>query len=152
MANFSGSQAGLPIGVPSDTESPRTADTTDDVLPSAGDSSGLSPQMRQRLDEQVGSGGAENLVADLRARIADIDERSTQPDDPEHTRLQAERALYVAQITYLEDQVGVTASSDTSASRSDAAGGAGGGSGESAGRQASYRSAGGRRRVRVYER
>ncbi|HSH79484.1 MAG TPA: hypothetical protein VLA19_13255 [Herpetosiphonaceae bacterium] len=106
MSDFTGSHGPLPIGAPGDTNTPRTADTTDDMLPSAGDSSGLSPQMRQHLDEQIRSGGAANLVADLRARIAEIDERSTQPDDPEHTRLQAERALYVAQITYLEDQAG----------------------------------------------
>ena len=158
MANFSGSQAGLPIGVPSDTEAPRNVDPTADILPSAGDSSGLSPQMRQHLDEQVRSGGAGNLVADLRARIAEIDERSTSPDDPDHTRLPAERALYVAQITYLEDQAGVSAADSRGESRNDTVAGAGAGSGDDASGVASgggggaYRSAGGRRRVRVYDR
>ena len=78
-----------------------------DMLPSAGDHNGLTPAMRQRVDGEVKAAGNPNqVVAVLRARIADIDAQNLPDDDPGHMRNQAERALAVAEISYLEERHG----------------------------------------------
>lgn len=83
-------------------------DVSGEALPSAGHSSGLTPAVRRHLDERFqASGNADTLVGELRAQIAEIDARSVSEDDPDHARLQAERALLVAQISYVEDDLAV---------------------------------------------
>lgn len=82
-------------------------DVGSDALPSAAHSSGLTPAVRRHLDERFQSSGAETLVSELRAQVAEIDSRSVAEDDPDHARLQAERALLVAQISYVEDDLAV---------------------------------------------
>jgi hypothetical protein len=95
-------------GVDSDTQAPQDLDTSTDVLPSAGHSSGLSPAVRQHLEERFqATGDAEPIAREIRARIAELDERHVPEDDADHPRLQAERALYVAQVSYLEDHLAV---------------------------------------------
>lgn len=80
---------------------------SNEMLPSAGDHNGLTPAMRQRVDGEVKAAGNPNqVVAALRARIADLDAQSLPDDDPGHMRNQAERALAVAEISYLEERHG----------------------------------------------
>jgi hypothetical protein len=63
--------------------------------------------VRAQLDNDVRSAGnADQLVAQLNARIAEIDAHNEAVQDPEHISQQAERALLVAQISYLEAQHG----------------------------------------------
>lgn len=107
MTQFAGGQMPLGTNLNPDGSLLQESTVTDDLLPSAGDASGLSPAIRQRLDSEVQSGGsADRVVAALRARIAEIDGQTLSEDDPNRTPLQAERALSVAQISYLEEHHG----------------------------------------------
>lgn len=102
--------ANMPLGTGGgvDAETNRDADVMSDVLPSAGHRSGLTAVVRQHLNQQFqASGNVDTLVSELRARIAEIDTHTVSADDPEHARLQAERALLVAQVTYVEDDLAV---------------------------------------------
>lgn len=92
-----------------DTQASGIEDHDADILPSAGHGSGLSPAVREQLRAQVQATGGDvaPIVADLRARIAEIDNQSLPDDSPERTQRQAERALYVAQASYLEDDLAV---------------------------------------------
>lgn len=101
----------LPVGAPLNPDAAaddglHDAAGTDEMLPSAADSSGLSPAVRQQLEQQVqAGGGADQLVADLRARIDEIDRRGLPEEGLERQRMQADRALLVAQVSYVEDHL-----------------------------------------------
>jgi hypothetical protein len=105
----------------SDDSRQQDGDVTAETLPSATDSSGLTPAVRQQLDVQFQStgGDADALVRDLRARIQELDDRTVAEDDPQHTQLQAQRALYVAQVSYVEDYLAVHGVDSSRATRSD---------------------------------
>src|SRR6476660_5968279 len=61
---------------------------TEALLPSGDDSSGLSPEVRQQLMAQVqAAGSVEPIVRDLRARIAEVDQRLSAEDDPQYQSL-----------------------------------------------------------------
>ena len=107
MTQFPGSQAPLHGAVPADNETSSERDPMEELIPSAGDSSGMPPAVRQALDAQVRAAGGkvDQLVHALRARIAQIDGSPVTEDGSVPQALQAERALYVAQVSYLEDHV-----------------------------------------------
>ena len=97
----------LRVGENDNTLIDRDSDISGEALPSAGHSSGLTPAVRQHLDERFqASGSADALVNELRAQIAEIDARSLSEDDPDHARVQAQRALF-AQVSYVEDDLAV---------------------------------------------
>jgi hypothetical protein len=96
-------------GTDMDDRDARDGDVSADVLPSAGHSSGLSSAIREELDAQFHAmdGDVDRMANDIRARIAEIDNSSVPEDSPDHTRLQADRALLVAQLSYVEDHLAV---------------------------------------------
>ena len=103
-----------------DSQTPRDREAMEDVLPSGGETSGLAPTMREELDAQVqaSGGNVEQVVRDLRARIAEIDDRGMPEEGALRTRMQADRALLVAQVSYLEDQVATGLAASTREYRS----------------------------------
>ncbi len=109
MSDLSAGSTMLRRDATADTQASGIEDQDSDLLPSAGHSSGLSPAIREQLrgQAQATGGDVEPIVSDLRARIAEIDNQSLPDDSPERTQAQAERALYVAQVSYLEDDLAV---------------------------------------------
>ena len=120
MSQLPAGQMPLSIG-DSDDSRQQDGDVTAETLPSATDSSGLTPAVRQQLDVQFQStgGDADALVHDLRARIQELDDRAVAEDDPQHTQIQAQRALYVAQVSYVEDHLSVHGVDSSRAAQSD---------------------------------
>jgi len=82
-------------------------DHVDGPLGSTNDRSGLTHQVRRQLlgEVRAAGGNVDSTVQRLRTRIAEIDGTEVPEDDPQHSQIQAERALLVAQVTFLEDQV-----------------------------------------------
>jgi hypothetical protein len=140
----------LGIGTNLDDQDARDGDLSPDVLPSAGHSSGLSSAIREELDAQFHAlnGDVDRMANDIRARIAEIDNSAVPEDSPDHTRLQADRALLVAQLSYVEDHLaehGAEHSAHASAHRET-------GSARAVGGSDNVSSGTRRGRVRVYDR
>src|SRR5947209_7211760 len=108
MSQMPAGSAALGADALRDDETTNAATVGEEMLPSGSDSSGLSAAMRQHLEEQVraAGGNADQLVRDLRARIDEIDAQGIPEDGAAHQQLQAERALAVAQVSYLVDRLG----------------------------------------------
>jgi hypothetical protein len=111
MANMSGSDGALRpgAGLATERETVRdeTIEPTEELLPSGREGTGVSPEVRQKLDEQIAAAGGniDQLVRDIRARIDEIDSRPMPEEGIERQQLQADRAFYVAQISYLEQKL-----------------------------------------------
>ena len=74
-------------------------------IPSAQDTSGLSPELKQRMDDRVARAGGDLAAVDreIAAEIADLDNRyGATTEGFEQTQYQAARALLVAERSYLE--------------------------------------------------
>ena len=98
-----------------DRETPLTAETADSsaseerevtetLLPSGTEGTGLTPDVRQKLDEQIAatSGGVAAVRADVQQRLDQLDAMDIPEEGPRRTQMQADRAFYVAQLSYLE--------------------------------------------------
>src|SRR5688500_2653902 len=80
---------------------------TEDLLPSGREGTGISPEVRQQLDQQIDAAGGDinRLMQDVRARIDELDNRTMPEEGVERQQLQADRAYYVAQLSYLEQRL-----------------------------------------------
>jgi hypothetical protein len=84
-----------------------TREPTEDLLPSGREGTGISPDVRQQLDQQIDAAGGDinRLMQDVRARIEELDSRTMPEEGVERQQMQADRAFYVAQLSYLEQRM-----------------------------------------------
>lgn len=88
----------------SDVLDPENQEVTETLSHAGGEGSGLSPEARHHLEEQVRTAGGslQTVAQEIHARIVAIDATQTGESDHEATMLQAERAFHVARLSYLE--------------------------------------------------
>ncbi len=112
--------SGVPLGnvpVVEGAETSAAADTvrTEVMIPSGQEGTGISPEARQRLEERIAASGGDQteVERELYGRLQEMDSRQVPEEEgPERTQFQAERALLVAEMSYLEKRASSRAASE----------------------------------------
>ena len=77
---------------------------TEALIPS-GQEGGITPQMRQHLDERIAAAGGrvDTVYREIATQLAELDSQPMPEEGTLHVQHQAARALLVAQLSYLEE-------------------------------------------------
>ena len=102
--------ARFPLGqVPGldDTKSTSAPDVagTDAIIPSGQEGFGITPAMRQRLDERVAAAGGDvdTVYREIATQLAELESKPMpEVESADHIQYQADHALLVAELGYLE--------------------------------------------------
>ena len=77
---------------------------TEALIPS-GQEGGITPQMRQHLDERIAAAGGrvDTVYQEISTQLAELESQPMPEEGTPHIQYQAARALLVAQLSYLEE-------------------------------------------------
>ncbi len=103
--------ARFPLGQVPDPDDAKTTPAqdvagTEAIIPSGREGFGITPAMRQRLDERVAAAGGDvdTVYREISTQLAELESKPIpEVESADHIQYQADRALLVAQLSYLEE-------------------------------------------------